>query len=249
MKRVNASRGQALVEMLVLLPVILLLLVASADLGKLFAISGKAEIASRYCALRWFRHAPFDPKGALYPEPSTAPPATDVANQLQQIHFAGALDDDDGTSDVRYYQMRSRYWGADYQYAPPSFGSPFWDVMSFLLNNEGSILPMHVNRVAFSYDIPYFPYGRLHPLENTRRDDPAFWDPSGDDDPIGGPYPLFTAKGDFAAVCESFYGDGGENFLNMLEADGFFRTVAPETLSIAYVVIFVLLLYMSGGGG
>jgi hypothetical protein len=63
-KRSRRNEGQALVEMIVVMPVLLLLLLAAADMGKLFVISGKSEISARYIALSHFREAPF---GDAYP--------------------------------------------------------------------------------------------------------------------------------------------------------------------------------------
>ena len=86
------EKGQALVELLVVLPVLLLLLLAAADMGKLFVISGKSEIAARYSALRHFRGAPF---GDIHPVHTRAV-------EIERIFFDGALADD---PDVTYQEL------------------------------------------------------------------------------------------------------------------------------------------------
>lgn len=70
--------GQALLEFLILLPVFLLLILAASDLGKLFAISGKCEIAARYSALKVAR-------GQMDP--------AEVATVVQDRFFRGTLND------------------------------------------------------------------------------------------------------------------------------------------------------------
>ena len=238
----TGNRGQALTEMLILLPVILLLLVAASDIGKLFVISGKSEIAARYTALRWFRHEPFEPIGALYPEP-TDPLA--IADQAGEIFFAGTLDDDDHSDDVMYYQMQGGLIGGDFRYEPPTFEVGFWDAMIFLLSLGTEILPVHANRVSFTYDLPYFPYGREHPLEPTMRTGAPFW--GADSDPLG-PYPLFTAKGDFVYIAEAFYGDGGEAFMDVLESYGLVRRIPVTVIDVGLSVLIFLILFFGGGG-
>jgi len=70
--------GQALLELLILLPVFLLLILAASDLGKLFAISGKCEIAARYSALKIAR-------GQMDP--------AEAARVVEATFFRGTLDD------------------------------------------------------------------------------------------------------------------------------------------------------------
>jgi len=238
------NRGQALTEMLILLPVILLLLVAAADMGKLFVISGKSEIASRYIALRWFRHEPFQPLGSLYPEP--ADPLA-IAGQVQELFFAGTIDDDDRADDVMYREMRrgGLIGGGDFRYDPPVFEVGFWDAMIYLLSMGTEVLPVRANRVSFTYDLPYFPYGREHPLQATQKTGPPFW--GADDDPLG-PYPLFTAKGDFVVIAESFYGGGGQAFLDVLQQYGLVRGIPQTVVDFALATLLFVILFLAGGG-
>lgn len=161
-KRSGGNEGQALVETIVVMPVLLLLLLAAADMGKLFVISGKSEISARYIALSHFREAPF----------ADAYPAQTEGQEIERLFFDDALDDsglpaglgsEADDPDVNYQELGD----SDLVYAPGPFGDPFlvslWDFM-----NGNGLLPIRGARSAFTYDLPFFPYGREHPMEETR---------------------------------------------------------------------------------
>lgn len=235
----SSRRGQALVEMLILLPVILLLLLAVSDLGKLFVISGKSEIAARYSAFRWYRPGSFEPVGGLYEEPVSDAAA---AGQIGAIFFEGSLEDSESSDeDVGYYPL-SGGSGGDFEYTIPEFSHEYWNAMLSLFNQGGEILPVAANRATFTYDLPFFPYGKTHPMRETENTGP-FW---GDlEDPLGS-WPLFTVKGDLVFINEAFYGDGGEAFLDMLISYGIIQDT-PE-LVLEFGIGLLVLLFLLGGG-
>lgn len=127
------AAGQALLELLILLPVFLLLILAASDVSKLFAISGKCEIAARYSALKVAR-------GQMDP--------TEVARVVEDRFFKGVLDDrldePGDPQDVEETALSMPY-STDYFDSFPALSSlPLGTI-------EG-------REVRFLYDLPAFPY-------------------------------------------------------------------------------------------
>ena len=199
-KRSRWNEGQALVEMIVVMPVLLLLLLAAADMGKLFVISGKSEISARYIALRHFREAPF---GDAYM-------AQTAGQEIEGLFFDDALDDSgeaDGP-DVTYEELGDD----DLFYAPGDLGDPLLIFLWGYVNATVDLLPIRGARSTFTYDLPFFPYGREHPMEETR-------------DLQGSPSPgrmagSYDATGNFVMLSDSFSGEHGENLRLAMEAIG-----------------------------
>lgn len=167
----ESRRGQALVELLVVLPVLLLLLVAASDFGKMFAISGKSEIASRYAAFRWFR--------GIGNPPCVGDDCNGVAGQIgariEEVYFDDALDDGrfvsagegDGVEgdgeDVSFLEL------SDIAYNPIEQEGPIWTALvQYLTGDLGDwVAPIRGDRVAFEYDLPFLTYGREEPLGDS----------------------------------------------------------------------------------
>ena len=225
----SPARGQALIELLILLPVLLVLFLATAEIAKLFAISGKTEIASRYVGSRWFRPYPFEPKEGRFTEPQN----TDlIADRVDNLFFEGSLGDaDDADVDTGYYEFAPG--DADvFDYDPPPMDSIFWDVIVSYFDPHANLLPIRGNRVTFHYDLPYFPY--------KERQDNTPW--GQDEDPLLGPYPKYTAKGDYVVLTDTFAGNT-DNFLGLLQATGLIRTIPSQmlTAAIGYLIFFIII--------
>jgi len=221
--------GQALLEFLVLLPVILLLFLATAEIAKLFAISGKTEIASRYLALRNFRGAPFELSGHDFQD-ALDPVAT--AEEVTDLFFEGTLDDPIKTDvDTAYHEFTPGEGGI-FNYTPPALDSLFWDIIVAYFDPGSNLFPIRAHRTTFTYDLPFFPYKEI--------DAPRSW--AQDTDPLG-PYDLYTAKGDFVMVSDSFSGDT-DNFLGLLEATGLIFNVPGYLLSVSIGILVFLILFM-----
>jgi len=99
----NSRRGQTMLEFLVLLPVLFLLLLATAEISRLFVISGKTEVAARYTALHLFRpeSTPQGHPGAnrynyyledvFDPDHPETTSAMDVQQRVNEVFFEGVL--------------------------------------------------------------------------------------------------------------------------------------------------------------
>lgn len=230
-KRPRRNEGQALVEMLVVMPVLLLLLLAAADMGKLFVISGKSEIAARYIALRHFRETPF---GDAYPGQTTGV-------EIERLFFDDALDDsglpgglgsEADDPDVTYEELGDD----DLLYSPLVQDDPIliwlWDYM----NLTDSLVPIRGTRSAFTYDLPFFPYGREHPMEETL-DLQATPSPSR----LAASY---EATGHFVMLADSFSGPHGQNLRLAMEAVGFitgFQLSIPNMVALVGVLWIIFL--------
>jgi hypothetical protein len=217
--------------MLVVLPVLLLLLLAAADMGKLFVISGKNEIAARYVALRHFREVPF---GDAY--------LTHTAGQeIERLFFDDALDDSSlpegqgseaDDPDVTYQELGDE----DLIYAPPETGDPLliwlWDYVEM----RKGLVPIRGVRSTFTYDLPLFPYGREHPMEETR-------------DLEAAPSPSrlaasYDATGNFVMLSDSFSGQNGEDLRIAMEAFGLIVGVrlTPTYMASLLAVLWIIFL-------
>lgn len=132
-KQHDRTCGQALLELLILLPVFLLLILAASDVGKLFAISGKCEIAARYSALKVAR-------GQMDP--------TEVARTVEDRFFRGALndrfDEPGDPQDVEATSLNVRYSTGYFRSFPALALLP--------LENAGG------QEVRFAYDLSPYPY-------------------------------------------------------------------------------------------
>jgi len=207
------------VELLVVLPVLLLLLLAAADMGKLFVISGKSEIAARYSALRHFRGAPF---GDIHPVHTRAV-------EIERIFFDGALADD---PDVTYQELRDD----DLDYAPLDIGDPFLIWLWDFFNITENLVPIRGVRSTFTYDLPFFPYGREHPMQETLplQDAPA----------EGRLAARYDASGHFVVLTDSFSGDEGEELRLLMEAAHLIvgmRLTAPAIPALLAVLWLIFL--------
>jgi len=230
-KRSRRKEGQALVEMLVVMPVLLLLLLAAADMGKLFVISGKSEISARYIALSHFRQAPF---GDAYPTYT-------AGQEIERLFFDDALDDgglpgglgsEADDPDVTYEEIPEE----DILYTPLDLDQPvliwLWDYM----NLTDDLVPIRGARSTFTYDLPFFPYGREHPMEETRdlQDTPS-------------PSRLaanYEAAGNFVMLGDSFSGEHGEDLRIAMEAIGFitgFQFSLPNMVALVGVLWIIFL--------
>jgi len=231
-KRVSAcKKGQALLELLVVLPVLLLLLLAAADMGKLFVITGKSEIAARYGALRHFRGPPF---GDLYP-------AHTEAEEIERIFFDDALDDDGlpggqaseaDDPDVTYVALGD----ADIGYAPVDHGHPLLTVIWDFFNVMERFFPIRGVRATFVYDLPLFPYGREHPFEQTL---PLLEEPTGNRFAAS-----YDATGNFILLTDSFAGDSGQRVKNLLEGTGFLVGLTFGSPALAGLIALLFMLYL-----
>jgi hypothetical protein len=231
-RRTNSkNKGQALAELLVVLPVLLLLLLAASDMGKLFAVSGKSEIAARYTALRHFREVPF---GDVYP-------ADSPAREIEGVFFNDSLDDralpaaeSDGSEsddpDVNFVELGD----ADIAYTHGAFGNEIVAVMwdTVLMGDTGlNLAEIRGARSIFAYDLPLFPYGREHPLEATL---PL----------VGGGGELdasYDATGNFVMIGDALSGTNGQLVRLLLEASGLI--IGVEAGAPAWVVGVIALYY------
>jgi len=230
--RVNTRRaapGQALLELLILLPVLLLLFLATAEIAKLFAISGKTEVASRYLALRNFRDGVFEPAGRYFQDPLNPLTASESADQL---FFEGTLGDANELDDDVDYQEFGPGEAGIFNYEPPPMDSRFWSIVSGYFDPSNNIFPIRGHRLTFHYDLPFFPYKEM--------DEPRAWGSEEGDDPLG-PYPLYTAKGDFVVLTDTFSGDTNE-FLQLIAATTYIYVVPAGAVS-AVIAILVFLIF------
>lgn len=221
----RAPPGQAMLELLILLPVLLLLFLATAEIAKLFAISGKTEVASRYLALRNFRDGVFEPAGRDFQDPLNPPAASESADEL---FFQGTLGDaDDLDEDVGYREFTPGEAGI-FNYEPPPMDSKFWSIISAYFDPDDNIFPIRGHRVTFHYDLPFFPYKEM--------DEAREWGTEEGDDPLG-PYPLHTAKGDFVVLTDTFSGNTTA-FLTLIAATTYLYAIPPGVISgaIAFVI-------------
>ena len=227
----SCKRGQALVELLVVLPVLLLLLLAAADMGKLFVISGKSEIAARYIALRHFREAPF---GDIYP-------AQTAGQEIERIFFDDALDDgglpegeaaEADDPDVTYEELGDE----ELVYAPLDLVSPLlvaiWDAM----NVTDTLVPIRGVRSTFTYDLPFFPYGREHPMEQTS---PLEAEPA-----PGRLAASYDASGNFVLLTDSFSGQQAQEFRVLLVAGGFLVAIDLGAPAIGGLMAVLWLIFL-----
>jgi len=227
-KRFRPNEGQALVEMLVVMPVLLLLLLAAADMGKLFVISGKSEISARYIALSHFREAPF---GDAYP--------THTAGQeIERLFFDDALDDsglpeglgsEADDPDVTYQELGD----VDFLYTPLALDDPFLIWLWDYVNVTDDLVPIRGARSTFTYDLPFFQYGREHPMEETR-------------DLQGAPSPSrlaasYDATGNFVMLADSFSGQHGHDLRLAMEALG---VIVGVQLTPGYMAALLAVLWL-----
>jgi hypothetical protein len=191
--------------MLVVLPVLLLILLAAADMGKFFVISGKSEIAARYIALSHFRQAPF----------RDAYPTFTAAGEIEGLFFNDALDDgglpegqasEDDDPDVTYEELSNE----DMFYAPGQLGDPFLDALWEFVNSTTALVPIRGSRSSFTYDLPLFPYGKTHPMEEAE-------DLPGTSAP-GGLAASYDASGHFVYLADAFSGTQGDLLRAQIQA-------------------------------
>ena len=229
--RSPGNEGQALVEMLVVMPVLLLLLLAASDMGKLFVISGKSEISARYVALSHFREAPFGDAYLTYT----------AAQEIERLFFDDSLDDsglpvgqgsEADDPDVAYQELGDE----DLIYAPLDLGDPLLIWLWDYVNVTDELVPIRGARSTFTYDLPFFPYGREHPMEETR-------DLQGTLSP-GRLAASYDATGNFVMLSDSFSGERGETLRLAMEAVGLItgaQLTAPAMLGLVGVLWIIFL--------
>ena len=218
--------GQALLEFLVLLPVLFLLFLATAEISRLFVISGKTEVAARYAALHLFRpennpsvHNAANRynsylEDAMDPADPDSFSAQEVQTRLNDIFFEGVLNDSDHVvEDTEFYEFQPGDAGI-FEWNRPPMGDVMLNILIAHYSRNGDLFPMRGDRVTFEYNLPFFPHNR----------GASYWDVNAssgvsdweDPDPLGNPYPLYTAKGDFVIAAPTFAGNTGE-FISSLE--------------------------------
>jgi hypothetical protein len=175
--------------MLVVMPVLLLVLLAAADLGRLFVISGKNEIAARYTALRQFRADPF---GDAYP-------AQGPRQEIAGLFFDDTLNDhSDADQDVTYEEFGVGELGYEFD----DHGDPLLIVLGGVMTLPGAPTPMGGTGSTFTYDLFPFPYGREHPMEQTQALQSS---------PSSGRLAAnYDASGHFVMLSDSFTGTQGD---------------------------------------
>ena len=223
-KRTAGNSGQALAEMIVVMPVLLLLLLAAAEMGKLFVISGKSEISARYIALSQFREVPF---GDAYP---TLP----EGREIEGLFFDDALDDhsESDDPDVTFVEIPEDQLG----YEPEDLGDPLLIWLWGYVDVAPDMNPMRGARSTFTYDMPFFPYGREHPMEETR-------DLEGTMSP-GRLAASYDATGNFVFLGDSFSGPEGENMRLAMEAAGFIvgaQITLPAMITVGGILWLIFL--------
>ena len=212
-----SNLGQALVETLVLLPVLLLLLVALSDMGKLAAVTGKCEIAARYLALRLSRGEPFQQI-----EPSSA------AAEIERVFFQDTLDDEQEEGgepqDVQYTSLPILYSIA-------GIADPFWQDVWPNLWLMG-FRPVREKQVSFAYDLIYFPYRkwRLLPEPEGGSGAPEWVSP------ISAAY---SAAGSFVVQSDALSGTSGQSVRIYLLGD---QGVIPFAWTTANLLLILYLL-------
>jgi len=221
-------RGQALTEFLILLPVLMLLFLATAEIAKLFAISGKTEVAARYVAFRNFRDGLYEPAGRSFHDPLDA---TITAEDVDETFFEGALGDTDQLdADTSYYEFLPGEAGI-FLYDPPELDSMFWTIITTYFDPEHDLFPIRGHRVTYTYDLPFFPYKEM--------DDVREWGDDQGADPLG-PYDLYTVKGDFVVLTDTFSGDTDE-FLELVETTGLIMIIPGGVVSASIAILIFLL--------
>ncbi|MEW6441502.1 MAG: hypothetical protein AB1640_11255 [bacterium] len=206
--RSDRRAGQALLETLVVLPVLLLLLLAASDMAKLFAVSGKCEIAARYGALRLARGGAFVPN---------------TASELERVFFQGTLDDREEEASEPA-DVRTDESDMSMRYRLPDGASEFWQELWPWLWATG-IEPVRRDRVAFEYDLVYFPY-------RTGQGLPEEEDLS-----------TYQANGEFVAQANAFAGPSGEEVRLHLLGNWWVVPFAVELSELALILYLLAILF------
>ena len=189
------NKGQALIETLILLPVIFLLLLGAADFNMLAVISAKVEIASRYNALqnafgdRFHYDRPFpDSHSALL-----------LAEEAEWLFFDDTLDDgpdavETDDPDVTHHHFTHE----ELPYDVPETVSLAWQ-MVFQALSSYDINYIHGNQVFFDYDLLGFPFHR-YPWLPDDTVSPGFTSELAPD---------YALHGDFVVLADPFSGNTG----------------------------------------
>ena len=124
----------------------------------------------------------------------------------------------------------------DLIYAPLDLGDPILILLWDFVNVTDDLLPIRGARSTFTYDLPFFPYGREHPMEATR-------DLQGTPSPgrLAGSY---DATGNFVMLGGSFSGEHGEEIRLMMEAAGLivgFDVATPIMVGLIGVLWIIFL--------
>ena len=230
------SNGQAMIEILILLPVLLLLLLGAANLNLLSVINGKAEIAARYSGLKHALGERFE----LNPYYPPANLATEVASRMEWIFYDDTLDD--GKSAFRGEGIGIEgddpdvsYVNPDLAYTPLPLNVVSWDTMFATLSLSLELI--HGSQAVYAYDFPPFPFYKWILLPDAKN-------PDGDSrSPIE---PIISVHGDFVVLADPLMGDlftgGGSGFQaqSILLAGAGVVPVPPTAGTAFAFIIFIL---------
>ena len=124
----------------------------------------------------------------------------------------------------------------DLAYTPLDMGDPFLIWLWDFFNITENLVPIRGVRSTFTYDLPFFPYGREHPMQETLplQDAPA----------EGRLAARYDASGHFVVLTDSFSGDEGEELRLLMEAAHLIvgmRLTAPAIPALLAVLWLIFL--------
>ncbi len=220
------NKGQALIEMLILLPILFLLLLGAADFNLLAVINAKTEIASRYNAL----HIAYGDR-FLYQKPLPPPDATiQLATVTEELFFSDSLDDGpDATGAFDRDVTHNNITYDELAYEPPVTNDIAWDTI-FTVLNDNDIYLVHGNHVNFDYDLLGFPFHR-YPVLPDETVSPGW---------VSAIAPSYALHGDFVVIGDPFSGTTGELARNIWLA-GAGAVTMPTTAALAAVFAAIIL--------
>jgi hypothetical protein len=131
--------------------------------------------------------------------------------------------------DVTYEEIPDE----DMLYAPLDLGDPILIWLWDYVNVTDELVPIRGTRSTFTYDLPFFPYGREEPMEATQ-----------DLQETASPGRLaasYDATGNFVMLADSFSGEHGQDLRLAMEAIGFITGVQ---LSIPTMIALVGVLWI-----
>jgi hypothetical protein len=118
-------------------------------------------------------------------------------------------------------------------YAPLDLDNPLLIWLWDYVNLTDALVPIRGARSTFTYDLPFFPYGREHPTEETRELQDTL--------SPGRLAASYDATGNFVMLADSFSGQHGQDLRLTMEAIGFITGVE---LSIPNMVALVGVLWI-----
>jgi hypothetical protein len=132
--------------------------------------------------------------------------AQTATQEIEGLFFDDALNDHSDDPDVTYQELK----GEDLLYAPGNLGDPWLDMLWDYVNATEELVPIRGTRSTFTYDLPFFPYGREHPMEETR-----------DLEDTMSPSRLaasYDVSGNFVVLADAFSGAQGDLIRVQMEA-------------------------------